>query len=439
MAPSSSKYQLLALLPASIAILCVGVAAYIVLSRRDAAAAAATVATGTAKLPTWWPFPNRRRFGYKPTRPTVVEELESEVDLQVVTSPATLRVHKDSASDSGGISSLVRGHGGARRKMAGANSSPSVAAPAEPRSAVSSTAPLRAPKVQERVPLTVKHNLVHTTRSRKFTFESAARDTTIYPTPSYYRLDFPKLLRNVIAVTLNVAVFPVSEYNVNVYNQWIDIEEGGIVYEVQIPAGFYPDITGPDLVAFGDAVELAITTTSPALAAYTVDQDDVASKLTVNSNGAPFRFLFFSGPNVNRSAWRVVGYPRLDTALAVSHLSPGIVDLLGTLAIDLFVEELTNSVEGSLARIDLNRQSLGGATYFTPTEVGSARYFWPIGKLQFMTFQFLVATTEIVSGEVVQTYRPYLFNGRQHTMQFSVVTREYRNVLEDDVELDPQL
>ncbi len=415
----SSRYQLLALVPATVALLCVIAAGYIVWQQwRDPTENGFRPFRSVAGLPPALlgaPQPQRTvpkgALTSLPTGGTPPEEREVEVGHRVVSTVPTLRVT--------GGTTLASAHGVPRRVESNSHGP---------------SPPLKAPKPQERVPLTLDHKLVHTTRARKYTFQSEARDTTIYPDPAFYRVTFPTLLRNVIAIFLNLAVIPVSEYNINEFNQWIDIDEAGTIYQVQIPEGYYTEAN----IAMD--VQNAIVATHPALAAYTVSFSTLTKRITIDSNGAPFSMLYRTGPNVNRSTWIVLGFPREDTTAAVSVTAPGTVDLLGALAIDLFAEELTNSLDGSLARIELNRQSIGGATYFTPSDIGAQSYFWPIGKLQFLTFRFMVPYTELLpDGEIIERYRLYQFNGRQHMLDFDVITREYRNVLEDNVELDPQM
>jgi hypothetical protein len=293
---------------------------------------------------------------------------------------------------------------------------------------------LKAPMVQERRPLHVNHDLVYKTKSRQYCILSEHRDTNLYPNSSYYRSTFPLLLRNVIAVTLNLAVIPVTEYNVNIYNNCIDIEDNGTVYEVYMPVGQYDSTS---LTNFANAVQDAITSTHVNLSLYTVSINELTSKMTIFSNGNTFRLLYRTGPNVNKSTWKIFGFQRTDTPSDVMQLAPGVVDLLGTLSIYLFADELTNSLNGPLAQIDLDKQTPSNVVYYNSNFLGGARFFWPIGKLHFLTLRFLVPHTEILSdGNQIETYREYQFEGRQNNLFVDVITKEYHNTLEDNVELD---
>ena len=278
--------------------------------------------------------------------------------------------------------------------------------------------------------------LDYTDKTFKYSFQSEARDTSIYPTSSVYRVYPVNILRNVYSVNASLAVIPCAEYNVNQYNQWLDILFSGVTYAVKIPVGQYTaDAT------FSAAIETAITTTDPALAAFTASFNTLTFTITINSNGLPFSLLFFTGVNVNQSCWKVLGFPRIDTEVAASITGPGIVDLNGEQWVYLFIDEFTNALENSaVAVFPLNKVVTTGAAFFTQDEIGPHfRLFHPIGRLPFLTFRFLVFTTNILSdGLLVDSFRPYDFNGRQNSVQLNFFCYQYHNVLSDSVELDIQ-
>ncbi len=292
----------------------------------------------------------------------------------------------------------------------------------------------RAPLLTPQAPLT------YTTRLRRLTFQSAARDTMLYPSPAYYRMNLAVVQRNVIGIGLNLAVIPVSEYNVNIYTQWLDIEVAGIVYSVKLPEGNYVNLTTIPANNFSAALNAAIVATSPVLAAYTVTFNPLTFKVVVATNGAPCILRFGTGPNVNRSLWEIMGFPRLDTADLAVQESTGSMNLVGTLAIDLFIEEISNAIDATdnaFARIDLNRVGTSDHCFFTPPGDGLPRYFWPISRLTFVTFNFKVRWTELLpDGTIIETYRPYLFNGKQHTLRLDFVSKEYKSPFEDSIELE---
>lgn len=295
---------------------------------------------------------------------------------------------------------------------------------------------LTAPPVQIRAPLVVPHQLHYTLRHRKYTFQSDQRDQLMYPDPAYYRLKLLVPLRNVVAITLSSGVFPITEYNVNAYNQYLDIEVGGMVYTVLLPQGDYTDATLPA------ALQAAITALGAPLNTFTVTLDPLTRQLTV-ANPAPFSLLFRTGPSVNQSLWQVLGFLQLDTPAGVTITAPGVIDLSGTLALDMFIEEVScniDSVDNAVARISMQKFTpVSLLTYFTPTNNGVLRKFWPIGRLQYLTFQFMVKVPELQpDGQVVVKYRRYAFNKRNHTMQLTISCKEYESPQDEFVELDPQ-
>jgi hypothetical protein len=295
---------------------------------------------------------------------------------------------------------------------------------------------LTAPPVQLRQPLVVPHHLEYTLRHRKYTFQSDQRDQLMYPSPSYYRLKLLVPLRNIVAITLSSGVFPITEYNVNAYNQFLDIDVGGTVYTIQVPEGEYTETT------LAPAVQAAIQALGPPLAGFTVVLDPLTRRITV-ANAAPFTLLFRSGPSVNKSLWQVLGFLQVDVGPALSVTSSGVIDLAGTTAIDMFIEEVScniDSTDNAVARISLQKFSpVSSLTYFTPTNYGVLRKFWPIGRLQYLTFQLMVKVSELQpDGTVVVKYRPYEFNGRNHTMQLAISCKEYESPQDEFVELDPQ-
>lgn len=298
---------------------------------------------------------------------------------------------------------------------------------------------LAAPKPQIRSPLIVSHDLQYKLQDKKYTFQSQQRDMLQYPTPAIYRVQLLVPLRNVVAITLSSGVFPITEFNVNPYNNKLDIQIGGVVYTVVLPEAEYTPST------LAPALQTAITALGPPLAGFTVTLDPLSGKVII-TNVAPFDLLFRTGPSVNESLWQVLGFLQLDyapTPPALSITAPGVIDLTGTLAIDLFVDEIKDNIDSTdnaMVRIDLQKFTPTSLiTYFTPTDSGVPRVFWPIARLQYLTFKFMVKYVALLpDGSQMIDYRPYCFNGRNHTMQLIITSKEYQSPLEDLVELDPQ-
>jgi hypothetical protein len=135
-----------------------------------------------------------------------------------------------------------------------------------------------------------------------------------------------------------------------------------------------------------------------------------------------------------------MGFPRVDTADLSVQTSPGVVNMFGVLAIDLFIEEISNSIDSAdnaFARIDLYRVTGSEYCFFTPPGDGLPSYFWPVSRLTFLTFSFKVRYSEILpDNTVIERYRPYEFNGRQHTLRLDIVSKEYKSPLEENIELE---
>lgn len=288
--------------------------------------------------------------------------------------------------------------------------------------------PLRVPLMPAPVPLD------YTARLRKYRFQSATRSLE-FPDPAFYRVTLPVVQRNVVSITLAKCVFPVSEYVVNAYNKWVDVDVGGTVYSVEMEEG---DVfTSTQLAAllqtaFGNA----------GLGTFTVTAVPLQRKLSIQSGGPTFSLLFRTGEHVNESAWMLLGFPRDDTSPAASVVAPGIVDLTGTSAVDFFIDEVSNhldSVDACVARIDLARYSGSvDTTYYSPSDTGQVQFFWPISRLIYLTFRFMVPQAVLLpNGSIIQRYRPYQFNGRQHVLELNIVAKEYKSVIEESVELEP--
>ena len=246
-------------------------------------------------------------------------------------------------------------------------------------------------------------------------------------------------MRNVSTVALRSVGLSPSEYTVDVWNNRIDLSFGGNVYNVVVASGMYS--TGATLAT---ATQSAILATDAALAGFTVTYSALTDSITIaESSPAEFTLLWASGDNANTSMWNTLGWRHEDatsTLVGGSHdaVSPGRVDLNGVLAIDVFADELSNSLDdGPVGRVMLNR-SVVGDPVFQETEHENSHRFWPIARLQFLTFRFMVQYGQMnQDGSVVCAYRPYQFHGRANTLRLDVGETSYVNPMELDVQLDP--
>lgn len=294
------------------------------------------------------------------------------------------------------------------------------------------------------MPLTVQQPREQVVKLKRLTFQSEQRDFQVYPTPSFYRLQMAVPMRNVVSVMMSNGAIPLSEYLVNEYTQWLDVEYLGVVYQVQMPLGDWQSAVGLYATTLQTAM---IAAGLPATLTVTSDVDTQRFTFATN-NGNPWRFLMRTGPNVNRSMWQIIGFPRVDTELATVLRAPNNLDFQGTYAVELFIDEISchlESADNMVAHMILQKFAAASVTtYKSPPDAGYfpglTRSFPPIGRLQFLTFRFLVSYTVLNPGSdvPVQTYRPYMANGRNHTMQIDFGCKEYYDVLQETVELDPQ-
>jgi hypothetical protein len=271
------------------------------------------------------------------------------------------------------------------------------------------------------------------TRIWKLNFSSACRDDA-WPSTSVWRVDLPTVMRNVSSVSLRSVGLHASEYTVDAWNNTIDVAFGGNTYAVVVPIGMYT------ASALATAVTAAFVATDVALAAFTATYTALTDTITI-AEGTPaaFTLLWVSGTNANTSLARTLGYTTdtSSTLVGVSHVAaaPGRVDLDGVLAIDVFADELTNSMDGPIGRVMLEREP--DAPVFQQTPLEEVHTFWPIGRLQFLTFRFMVQYGRVEAGVVTCDYRPYEFHGKNNTLRLDFGETSYINPMEKEVQLDP--
>jgi hypothetical protein len=251
-------------------------------------------------------------------------------------------------------------------------------------------------------------------------------------------MELSTFVRNVTSTTLRSVGLDVAEYTVDAWNNMIDVNVGGTDYVVGVGVGMYA--TGSDLAT---AITTAFVATHAALAAFTAVYTPLTDTITISeTTPTQFTLLWGSGPNVNTSLWKTLGFVQQDVVSVLvggsqDVMSPGRVDLYGVLAIDVFADELTNSLEGPIGRV-LLKQTLEGAPVFQETIVNDYHTFWPISKIQFLTFRFMVQYGHINDdASVVCKYRPYEFHGRHNTVQLDFGVTSYLNPLEAEVQLEP--
>ena len=290
---------------------------------------------------------------------------------------------------------------------------------------------------RETLPTTPCKDLERGTRVWKLNFDSSCKDGATWPTTSQWRMELSTYVRNVTSTTLRSVGLDMAEYTVDAWNNMIDVNTGGVDYAVSVELGMYA--SGGDLAT---AITAAFVTHA-ALANLTAVYTPLTDTITISeSTPTEFTLLWGSGANVNSSLWKTLGFVQQDVTSVLSGgaqvvISPGRIDLYGVLAVDVFADELTNSLEGPIGRV-LLKQTVDGAPVFQETIVNDYHTFWPISKIQFLTFRFMVQYGHInEDGSMVCKYRPYEFHGRHNTIQLDFGVTSYVNPLEAEVQLEP--
>lgn len=269
-------------------------------------------------------------------------------------------------------------------------------------------------------------------------FNAACRDMTVWPTTAVWQMDLATTMRNVNSVSLRSVALHAAEYTVDAWNNTIDVQLGGTVYTVNVPLGMYA--SGANLAT---AVTAAFVATDVALANLSVAYVALTDSVVVSeTTPLPFTLLWHSGPTSSTSMWATLGFQRTDLSSALSGGSheaagQGKIDLDGVLAVDIFADELSNSLNGPIGRV-LLEQSTAGAPSFQTLVSNEHHTFWPIGRIQFLTFRFMVQYGQVESdGTVSCAYRPYEFHGRNNTLRLDFGVMSYMNPMEEEVQLDP--
>ena len=239
----------------------------------------------------------------------------------------------------------------------------------------------------------------------QFQFTSENRDMNAWPTAAEWRQDISSPVRNLTRLTILNSLIPLKEYNVSSWCNRLDILLGATQYNVTLPVGEYT--SGGNL---STALTAAIIATDAALAAFVTSYDALTDKITIASGGPVFSLLFGTGAFNNTSLWKVLGFPRVDTVAAATQTSAGRINLHGVQVLDIFINELTNSLQAPVARILLKPND--DTTFYHEMEIVPTHEFAPISRLTFLTFRFLVPYQTINSlGQTSADYRSYDFNG----------------------------
>ena len=299
--------------------------------------------------------------------------------------------------------------------------------------------------------------------------DSSQRDYLKFPNPNLYYVQFPVLLRNVIAVELYQATIPRSEYTVNDSNRTLVVQLEGTTdlesVSVQLTKGYY--LVGAQLQV---ELQAQLDAAFPPAGTFSVTYDGSAGTLAFTKALAPqFRFRFGCVRRVAKTLTStllpppagcppfpppvtsvdtvfvdennepagtpangiLLGFPPFNTAYALSLTSPNIIDLFGSQYVDLVADEVRPYYmdSGIVSRIQLlPAVDLTIAKNTTPVP----RFFWPVGRMPGLTLRF--QTSYGLQGCAPRLYD---FNGRQNTVTLAIFANEYKNVLEDEVVIEP--
>jgi hypothetical protein len=252
-------------------------------------------------------------------------------------------------------------------------------------------------------------------------------------------MNLSNFMHNVSSVALRSVALHASEYTIDVWNNTLDIEIGGNTYSVIVSVGNHT--LG---ASFAAAVESAIIATHPALANFTVVYTTLTDTILVaETTPTPFTLRWKTGPTSNTSMWKTMGFNLADFSSVLvgayhEAIGPNRIDLDGPLAIDVFADELKHSIDGPIGRVELKRTREENTAVFQHyNNINEAHTFWPISRITFLTFRFLVQRVVGDGTSLTCDYRPYQFNGRNNTLRIDFGCTEYVNPMEQDVQLDP--
>jgi hypothetical protein len=87
-----------------------------------------------------------------------------------------------------------------------------------------------------------------TVPEKTFVVDSRSRNCSIFPSPSYYRIDLGEVYKNITSIELKGSIIPRSSYNVHSTNKFIDFSIGSSVTEIKLKSGgsgytFVPTVT----------------------------------------------------------------------------------------------------------------------------------------------------------------------------------------------------
>lgn len=178
-----------------------------------------------------------------------------------------------------------------------------------------------------------------------------------------YRIDRMTSIQLVSAIIPNTLYVFSPERN----NQTITLHETGYSnVDVVIPPGSY------DITYLCTLLGNLLTASSPSTSTYTVSYDQYTNKLTFNTSGPQFQFLFSTG-NINNPYVELGFVYDTDTTLTTSLTAPNCFNLSGVPYVLLKLSNLQHNIVNTRnvsANFKINMESqFGYVQYYTPQTV----------------------------------------------------------------------
>lgn len=279
-----------------------------------------------------------------------------------------------------------------------------------------------------------KKNCLETTE-HVIVVDSASRDTTIYPSPSRYRVYLNSSLQNVISCDLLSVGYPNVAYFCKSTNNKFVMEEciKGVVNQVafQIPSGHYDgSMLAIELARMINALTNAQAGTLPYMVDFVFQRGKLVFKAKP-TNVDKFRLLFTPHDGIPTGTCNVLlGFPGQDTVWNTDSavagvdpqdpyymgalVSPSYINLFGDLYVYLSSPELNCSfhetsynrsldnaivpaVANAFAKLSVYDESGSVSFYSANTATQVSRFFKPpLGRLESLEFLWLTKDGNLV-------------------------------------------
>lgn len=174
--------------------------------------------------------------------------------------------------------------------------------------------------------------------------------------PGNCRIEQPQILK-AGTYRLVYCLVPNTFYTVNDTNNQMSFNEGASDIAITLPNGFYDGSAFP--------VMLKTVMDNAGTQIYTVTLSPVSNKITIEAVGA-FQLLFSGNDSTSAGggAQTLIGFSSTDTAMAVSHTAPNMVNLSPVHTINISIEDIST----------VSQRNLQGTSFIIPIPAGSLNY-----------------------------------------------------------------